>query len=170
MNKPFLALLSVITLLVIFASPAKAATWECQLAGEMSGVKLGFIFGGQVIRGDGEIRCATEKDGVSRNVKLPVRLSIVGGGVGFDFTIVRHMQIFTNGIGGVNDPRDLTGQFNVAASAGVTLIDQGRSVDSAISVKHKARGLGFEVGMTGEDAIGLGARVHGLIFVVEPRN
>jgi len=167
-------LFSLIVALPLFAGnvlEARADTWKCEMRGEMSGVKLGFLFGGQVIKGDGNIHCEVEQTGGAqvRTVAFPVRISIVGGGIGFDFTVVHQMEIFTAGIGGIRNPQDLLGQFSVSASAGITLIDQGRNVDAAISVKHRARGLGFEVGMIGEDAIGLGARVHGLVFLVEPR-
>jgi hypothetical protein len=163
--KPMFALV----LFLFAAAPAKADGWSCQLVGEMSGVKLGFIFGGQVIRGDGEVRCTSSQGSESLGVSVPVRLSLVGGGIGFDFTIVRHVGVISAAIGEVLNPRDMLGQFSVATSAGVTLINQGHNVDSSFTVQHKARDVGFEVGLIGEDAVGLGARLHGLVFVIEPR-
>ena len=159
MKKAFLAIA-----LCVLSPSAFAETWRCEIGGDMAGVKLGFFFGGQVIRGEGEISCSTEG---GRESRVPVRLAILGGGVGFDFTIVRQVRIVSEGVGGLRGPADLLGAFSVAASAGTTLIHQGHNVDAAISVKGKGRGLGFEVGMIGEDAVGLGARVHGLAFLVE---
>ncbi len=150
--------------LVAFVSPAKAGTYVCHVSGEMSGVKLGFIFGGQVIRGNGEIHCNSHTE----NLTFPARLSIVGGGAGFDFTIVRNVKLLSASIAGVASPSQLAGRFSVSTTTGVNLIDQGRKVDSAIFLSKPDSVLSFEVGMFGEDAVGLGARVHGLAFVIEP--
>lgn len=155
---------AILAAALLFTPSAFAETWRCELGGDMAGVKLGFFFGGQVIRGEGEISCRTEG---GRAARVPVRLAILGGGVGFDFTVVRHVRVVSEGVGGVRAPSELLGSFSVAASAGTTLIDQGHNVDAAISVKSKGKGLGFEVGLLGEDAVGLGARVHGLAFLVE---
>lgn len=147
---------------------AAPSLYNCQLRGSMSGFKLGFILGGQYLSGRGMIRCTENARRNPRTVNMPVSLRIAGGGVGFDLTIVKRVNIITAGIGAVRRPRDLTGQFNVAASAGLTLIRRGYNVQSAISVKHRGNGLAFEVGFQGERAYGLGARLHGLVMTVRP--
>lgn len=150
---------------LLLSPPAFADSWRCQLGGDMSGVRLGFFFGGQVIRGQGEVSCVAKN---GRTARVPVRLAVFGGGAGFDFTVVRQVRVVSESVGGLRAPSDLLGSFSVAASAGATLIDQGHAVDAAISLEGKGgRSLGFEVGLVGEDAIGLGARVHGLGFLVE---
>jgi len=139
--------------------------YACRMQGEVSGVKLGFIFGAQVLGGYGNIICNDQR---GRRTVLPVRFDIVGGGFSFDLTYVDSAMIVTAGIGYVHSPMDLTGQFSVAASAGTTLITRGYNVQSAVSVKKHARGIGFELGFMGEEAYGLGARLHGLLMFVRP--
>ena len=164
--------LALTVALAAFSAPQQSQaqvldTWECQLDGNVSGVKLGFIFGGQFLRGDGEISCV-ELNNPDNQVFLPVTLTIAGGGLGFDFTIVRSVRVLSAGIGNVAGPASFTGSFKVAASAGVTLLDQGINADAALKLTAN-NGAGLEVGLIGEDAVGLGARLHGLIFTVEPR-
>lgn len=148
---------------------ADAAAYTCDLRGSISGIRLGFFIDGQVLGGDGMIHCVDATHHGRSDVNLPVRVRLVGGGVGFDFTIVRRVDLRTAGIGFVRRPSDLLGQYDVAASAGYDLIHHGISVQSAISVKHRGHGLAFEVGFQGERAIGLGARLNGLLMSVEPR-
>ncbi len=147
---------------------AAPSLYNCQLRGSMRGFKLGFGIGGQYLSGTGMIRCTENTRRNPRTVDMPVRLRIAGGGVGFDLTIVRRLNLITAGIGAVRRPRDLTGQFSVAASAGFTLIRRGYNIQSAISVKNRANGIAFEVGFQGEKAYGLGARLHGLVMTVRP--
>jgi len=147
---------------------AAPSLYNCQLRGSMRGFKIGFGLGGQYLSGTGVIRCTENARRSPRTVSMPVRLRIAGGGVGFDFTIVRRVNIITAGIGSVRRPRDLTGSFNVAASAGVTLIRRGYNINSAISVKNRANGVAFEMGFQGERAYGLGARLHGLVMTIRP--
>lgn len=161
-------LLALVTLTGFAAAPQAHAldNWECQLEGEVSGLKLGFIFGGQFLQGEGLITCV-ETSFPENNVELPVKLTIAGGGLGFDFTIVRGVRVLTAGIGNVVGPESFLGSFKVGASAGATLINQGFSVDAALKLTAN-NGGGFELGLVGEDAIGLGARLHGLVFAIEP--
>lgn len=169
MKKLFLALVASLTL--ASAPQAKADvvdTYACQLKGRMAGVRLGLGLGGQLLDGKGEIVCVSDNGG--ETVVIPVKLAIVGGGFSFDFNIVRKLNLVTVGIGKVRNPYDLTGQFSVGASTGYTFIKHGLSVQSAISVKNRANGLAFEIGLMGEKAYGLGARLHGVVLVVKPRN
>jgi hypothetical protein len=172
MKKSLLAIIGTIGLFMATADSAKADAWTCEMNGRVSGIKIGFIFGGQIISGNGLISCTGEDNSGNAftPVKIPVKITILGGGVGFDFTIVRRLNVFSGAVGEVRNPRDLLGQFDVGASAGVTLIKRGYNVSSAISVKNEANGLGFELGMTGERAYGLGARLHGYVMNVEPLN
>lgn len=163
-------LLCLSAALALFVSPpsARAAdTWECQLKGDIAGVRLGFIIGGQVLKGDGVITCK-EAGGAGLLVDQPVSLAVVGGGVGFDFTIVRSLRVISAGVGDLQGPELFTGSFNMGATAGATLINQGISVDSAVKLTRDD-GFGFEMGFTGEDAVGLGVRLHGLVFKITPR-
>jgi hypothetical protein len=166
--KRYLYLL-VLGLVLWIPSQARADSYTCNLRGTMSGVAIGFIFDGEFITGHGVYTCIVQDTGhAPRTVQVPVRLALVGGGLGFDFTIIQSMNLIADGIGEVRNPRDLLGEFNVGASAGVTLINRGYNIDSAISVKHRGNGIGFEVGFIGERAIGLGARVNGFILSVKP--
>ncbi len=148
---------------------AAPASYSCDLRGSISGIKLGFFIDGQVLGGDAVIHCTDATHNGLRDVYMPVRVRVIGGGVGFDFTIVKRTNLVTAGMGLVRRPADLLGQYDVAASAGVTLINRGFNIQSAISVKRRGNGVAFEIGFQGERAVGLGARLDGLLMVVEPR-
>jgi len=139
--------------------------WDCTLDGNISGLSISVFFGGQILTGDGEVVCTNPNDGNSLLVSMPVRLTLVGGGGGFDVTIVRSMRVYSSGISVVGGPKALLGNFNVAASAGLTLIEHG--VDFNVAVKVSREGLGFELGLFDKDTIGLGVRLHGMIFSIE---
>jgi len=176
------AILTLVGALALFSGPvfadeleatvnpdAQGAAYTCDMRGAISGIKLGFFIDGQILGGDAVIHCKDATNSGLRDVSMPVRVRVIGGGVGFDFTIVQRANIISDGIGAVRSPRDLVGQYDVAASAGITLINRGYNVQSAISVKRRGNGVAFEVGFQGEKAIGLGARLNGLVLVVEPR-
>jgi hypothetical protein len=160
-------ILGIILGALTFSSSALAVdNWECRLDGNVSGVKLGFIFGGQFLQGYGQIDCI-EINNPTNHVVEPVKLTVAGGGIGFDFTIVRSVRLISAGIGNVVGPESFLGSFKVGATAGATLINQGINADAAVKIT-KNNGFGLELGLIGEDALGLGARLHGLVFIVEP--
>jgi len=164
-------LMAALGITAFASTQAKADSYTCKLRGSMSGVALGFVFDGEFISGHGTYSCVEQDGGSSpRTINTPVRLSLVGGGVGFDFTVIQSVNIIADGIGEVRNPRDLLGEFNVGASAGATLINRGYNIDSAISVKQRANGIGFEVGFIGERAVGLSARLNGFVMRVKPEN
>src|SRR5690606_37339936 len=132
--------------------------------------KPGWGVAGQYMSGKAMITCSSERQGKMRHVQTPVKVRIVGGGGGFDFTIVRSMKFTTGGLGYVHSAHDFYGSFTVGKSAGVTLIKRGYTVNSAISVKRKARGLAFELGFMSEKAYGLGYRLHGTVMTIKPWN
>ena len=72
---------------------ADAAAYTCDLHGAIEGFKLGFILDGQLLGGDAVIHCKDATNRGLRDVSLPVHVKIVGGGVGFDFTIVKRATI-----------------------------------------------------------------------------
>lgn len=142
--------------------------YSCRMDGQLKGLKLGWGIGGQYMSGKGAITCVDLRHGQPRKIHMPVKVRIIGGGLGFDFTIVRGLKFTSGGLGYVHSPMDLTGSFSVGASSGVTLIKRGYNVNSAISVKKHAKGLAFELGFSGEKAYGLGARLHGTVMTVRP--
>ncbi len=142
--------------------------YSCRVNADMKGLKLGFGPGAQYMSGYGEIHCVDMRHGVARQIRVPVKVRIVGAGVGFDFTIVRGVRMTSGGLGYVASPMDLTGSFSVGHSAGVTLIKRGINVNSAISVKKHGKGLSYELGFMGERAYGLGARLHGTVMTIRP--
>ena len=147
----------------LLAPASHADSWRCQLAGDMAGVRLGFFFGGQVIRGEGELSCEA---GSGRAALVPVRLAILGDRAVFDFTAVRQVRIVSQVVP-VRAPSELLGTYLVAA--GATMIGEGEAESSAIRLEGAGKSPGFEAGLTGHQAAGLGARVHGLTFLVERR-
>ncbi len=142
--------------------------YSCRLDGEMNGVRLGLGFSAQVMGGRGMIRCIDKRHGDVREVNVPVRITVLGAGPGADLSVVKHVRVTTGGLGLVHNPKDLTGHFSLAGSAGVTLIDRGYGVQSAVSVKRHGHGVSFEMGFMGEEAYGLGARLHGMVMFVNP--
>lgn len=166
-------LMSLLCLLAL-ASPAHARSPEnaplhgyvCQLEGEMKGLRLGFGIGAQFLGGKGVISCIAPRTG--RHYHLPVKFRLLGAGAGFDLNWVRNVRLVTAGFGVVASPYDLTGQYAVGAGTGITFVNRGVGVQSAISLKHKARGISLDVGLAGERAYGLGARLHGMVFWIKP--
>lgn len=164
-------ILSLLTLLA-FASPladAKAASldnWDCRMKGNISGLKLGFGLGGQFLSGDGAIYCS-QSENPDLIIRQPISITIVGGGFTlFDITYVKAVKVVTAGIGRVNGPDSLIGKYKISASAGGTLINRGINVDIALAANSES-GFGFEVGLQGEKAYGLGLRLYGLFLVIE---
>lgn len=163
--KSFLFLLG----LFFISTPSQAGvdTWQCRLEGNIKGAKLGFGLGGQYLGGKGVVRCVDGND-FQNVVVVPVKMKLIGGGWGFDFTIVKSVQVVSAGIGNLSGPEAFFGSFKVGATAGATLIDQGINADAAIRLS-KNNSFGLELGLIGEDALGLGVRLHGLVFLVQPR-
>jgi len=142
--------------------------YSCRLDGTLRGLRLGFGPGAQYMSGRGEIHCVDLRHNVAREIRVPVKVRIVGAGVGLDFTLVRSLRFTSGGLGYVHDPMDLTGSFSVGKQLGGTFVKWGAGVQSAVSVKRHAKGLAFELGFMGEKAYGLGARLHGTIMTVRP--
>lgn len=142
--------------------------YSCQLVGDMAGIDIGAGVSGEVMGGRGTISCTDRSFGETHNVDVPVRITIIGVGPGFDFAVVKHVRLITGGLGLVRSPMDLTGQFTLGASAGLEFFNHGYAVDSAVSVKRHATGLGFELGFMSEEAYGLGAHLHGMLMIVNP--
>lgn len=148
------------------ATTANVATYECYLEGEVKGIGVSFIFGGQIIDGDGYIHC-TASNGLYQ--ETPVRLTFVSGGVGFDFSIIQSMTVRSNTVQLTGGPEDMIGSFSVGATAGATLITQGIDFDAAVKVTNGS-GLGLELALIGKDVIGLGVRLHAMTFIVSEQD
>ena len=140
--------------------------YVCRFEGELRGLRLGFGISAQFLGGRGSISCIAPATG--RHYHLPVKYRLLGAGPGYDLAWVRKVKVTSAGIGVVSSPYHLTGQFAVGAASGATFIKRGIHVQSAISVKKKARGIAFELGFQGERAYGLGARFHGMVLWVKP--
>jgi hypothetical protein len=137
--------------------------YNCELAGSMHGMSVAVFFGGEVISGPGVLSCAN--DSTKQQVTIPVKLSLLGGGVGFDFSVIRNIAVHTANIR-VFNPASLVQTYALGATAGVTLVNAGVGFDVAASLTGR-QGLGFEVGFTGEDAVGLGAHLFAMTFKIE---
>jgi hypothetical protein len=169
MKKYLLSLLAAASL-TAYAAPAQAEltvidNWVCHLKGNISGIRLGFGIGGQYLDGHGVIACAQANNPRVR-VSKPVELTVVGGGVGFDFTVVKSVKLISAGIGRVGGPDSFLGQYKIAASTGANLIKWGIEANAAVKVTDDY-GFGFELGFQGERAYGLGARLHGLVLIID---
>ncbi len=155
---------------IVLSQAASAHTirgMKCNLEGEMSGLSISIFFGGQALAGEGEIVCTSPE--FNGEIVQPVELRLVSGGVGFDITFVKSIDVVAYGIDVAHDPNQLTGSFKVGATAGATLFDQGVDFDAALKLS-RGQGFGFEVGLIGKDAIGLGVRLHGMVFKITPIN
>lgn len=146
--------------------PTAEMAWSCTLDGSVSGARVGFIIGAQTLKGPGVISCVSaDGDYVS---EANVNISIVGIGVGLGLTRIKNMSVNTFGVGVVGGPAAMMGSYRVGASTGYTFINHGYDVDAAIQLSKQ--GLGFEVALTGEDATGIGAHLHGMIMNITPAN
>jgi hypothetical protein len=141
--------------------------YYCSIAGQLTGRSITIGIGGQKIGGDGYISCRTAiGDDV---IQIPVRISLFGAGVGLDYSVVHAMWIYSAGIGVVSHPEVFLGTYSVGASIGTTLITAGFDFDAAIKVA-KEGGLGFEFGISGKEAVGLGSHAHATWLKIERRS
>lgn len=146
---------------------AEDASYTCIIDGDISGASIAIGFGGQILAGDGWLQC-TDNRGPRRGVvNVPVHMTMLGGGAGFEVSIVRAVHIRSAGVG-VNDPSELFREFSVGASAGATLLTTGIGFDAAVRVGD-ASGFGFDLALQGRDAIGLGAHLYGMGFSIARR-
>lgn len=171
MKRMIYALAITLSATLLSLPPASASTPElaattCKLEGELSGLGLGFIWGGQIISGDGEISCRTD-EGVEVS-RVPVQMQFISGGFGFDFSIINSMVVESGSVRVSNGPNDLVGSFSVGATAGMTLIDTGIDFDVALKLT-KEPGLALELAVKSKDVDGLGARLHAMTFIVTPK-
>lgn len=152
---------------ILCSTAAQAETtqrYHCTLDGHIHGVSIGIGLSGQELHGPGRLTCRDRQTGHRESRR--VELNLVGIGIGFDFTIVKSMRVHSSGIETAVGFPDFDRSFNVGAIAGVTVVDDGVSVDSAVQVSDEQ--LGFELGFIGERAIGLGARLQGMVFTIKP--
>ena len=148
-----------------FNLPAQAASiYNCQLSGTMQGASVAVFLGGQIISGPGYLSCT---DSARRHYTIPVKLSLLGGGVGFDVSIIRAMTVRSSSIRLAN-PEMVFRSFGLGATAGATLVNAGIAFNVAARVTDNA-GLDFEVGFSGQDAIGLGGHLYAMGFSIERR-
>lgn len=137
----------------------------CELNGNVSGIGLSLIWGGQVISGSGTLECR-EADGTFIDA-VPVHLTFLSGGLGLDFSIIRSMNVRSGRVFVANGPSDFLGSFSVGATAGVDLLNRSLNFDAAVRVTREP-GVGIELALTGRDAIGFGARLHATTLIVTP--
>lgn len=150
-----------LSFLTLMLSPLFAqAAQECYLDGTVSGIGLSIGWGGQIISGDGSLVC----DGAQA---IPVELQFVSGGWGFDFSIIKKMKV-TSSVFLLERPEDVEGKYSIGATAGATLIREG--VDFNVALQAQKNNLGFELALTGKEAVGLGARLQAMVFIVKPKN
>lgn len=170
MRKYILGLAAALSL-VGFAAQANVETeavsaplYTCKLRGHISGGSIAIFIGGQVLQGPGTITCTQNITG--ETYRTPVEMKLVGGGVGFELSKIRRTEVYSAGIG-VNDPRFFYRSFAVGATAGASLVRVGLGFDAALRLSDG--GVGFDVGLKGQDIVGLGAHLYGMVFSIEPR-
>ena len=165
MKKFMTIAIGAITAILVLAPGTAMADggYTCDLDGHIGGASLGFGLSAQVLSGKGVLRCRDNSTGEysRRNVKL----SLVGAGVGFDFTVVRSLRLHAAGIETARGLDDFDHSFSVGAIAGATVLSDGLSAQSALRVSNE--GLGFELGLMGQEAVGLGVRLQGMVFSIE---
>ncbi len=159
-------LLLPIALLAIFTHTAQAENraYTCYLEGNAKGLSISIGFGAQIIRGNGIVRCQSG----SRVITRPVKIRFYSAGIGFELAYIKSMRIRSSKIRIYDGPEGLIGEYDIGATAGVTLLNQGIDFDAAIEVTS-SDGFGFEVAMIGKDVYGLGAKLHGMIFAIKAR-
>jgi hypothetical protein len=143
----------------------RAMVYTCQLRGRIHGESVAVIIGGENLKGTGYLTC--ENNVTGKRIRVPIAMSLVGGGIGFDFTIIRGIRIFSAGFG-IDDPSQFMGTFGLGITGGATLGRAGLGFDVAFEIKNRA-GLDVELGLQGENARGLGAHLYGMEFRVSRR-
>ncbi len=165
--------------LVMFASLSMAAQSEnsfynerdgspsaytCHLDGYIEGWSIAIGIGGQYIRGDGVLTCKTDMGEVT---EIPVKLKLIGAGIGLEVSHIQYIGVHTAGVS-VSDPNEFYRRYSLGATAGATLINAGVSFDVALSASAKG-GPSFELGFTGQEAVGLGVHLYGMGFQISRR-
>ncbi len=151
----------------LISLPAMAQTtsgYDCSLDGTIHGASIGFVISGEVLSGVGTLSCRDLDTG--RMKHKDVKMKLVGAGVGFDFTVIRALRLHAAGVQAARGFDDFKRSFDVGANAGVTVLSDGVNVDTALQVNKN--GFGFTLGLIGEDAIGLGVRLQGMVFTITP--
>ena len=147
------------------ADAAKAFAYTCQLRGRIHGNSVAIIIGGEYLSGTGYLTCENNISG--KSMRVPIAMSLVGAGIGFDFTVIRSIRIFSAGFG-IDNPSRFAGEFGLGVTGGATLVRAGLGFDVAFEVRNRA-GLNVELGLQGENAVGLGAHLYGMTFKVARR-
>lgn len=138
--------------------------WSCDIQGEMNGFRVGFGWGIQGMKGEGEVICTSYA--TAETESYPVKLRMVGFGPTFEFSKIKNIHVLGIGIG-VSSPEALLQSFSVGPSAGVSLIDHGIYVDAAISLSARGR-LSFDLGLQGQEIRGIGVHAHVKTFNIKP--
>lgn len=161
----------LLALPLMFSTVSKADTqvsadashsYTCSLSGRMKGLNVAIGLGGEVIKGRGTLTCRSAAGNVTRT---PVRLSLAGGGAGLEFSVIKRIDIRSADIQ-TRDPHYVMRSYHIGATAGGTLVKKGIDFDTAFKVNGDAKGEGFEVGLQGKDALGLGVHLYGMVFKV----
>lgn len=155
-----------LALLMAFTPSAEAAPtgYECYLDGTAKGLSISIGFGAQVIRGDGVVTCTSDEGTFTK----PVKLGFYSAGIGFELAYIKSLRVRSSKIRIYDGPESFIGEYDIGATAGVTLINQGLDFDAAIEVTADD-GFGFEVAMIGKDVVGLGAKLHGMVFAIKEK-
>lgn len=141
------------------------STNHCYIDGSVKGMGLSFVFGGQIIAGEGVITCTDSNQQLVEQV--PVRIQFMSAGLGFDFSVIREIQVHSAALRLSNGAADLVGSFSVGATAGATLLDQGIDFDTAIQIRREP-GLSLALALKGKSAVGLGVRLQAMTMLVTP--
>lgn len=142
----------------------KGPLYTCHLSGSMSGGSIAIIVGGQYIHGMGNIICTNNFS--HKRMRLPVKLKLIGAGVGFELSQIKNLRLFTAGLG-VNNPNFFNQSFAIGATTGASLVRAGFEFDTAVRLSKN--GVGFELGIQGREVLGLGAHLYAMTFQISPR-
>ncbi len=137
---------------------------QCRLDGTLRGLAISVGIGGQVLMGRGVITCGDESNLTTQNV----RLRIFAGGLGVDVTYIHRLHIAARGIESNLGLTGVYGGYRIGHSVGMTLIHNGVRADSFVNLQREDGSMNFDVGLMGEDAYGLGVRLHGQVLHIHP--
>lgn len=162
-----LSLAAVLLSAIGLVGTAEAAptAYSCYLDGSAKGLSISIGFGAQVIRGDGVVTCTSSE---GETFTKPVKLGFYSAGIGFELAYIKSMRVRSSKIRIYDGPESFIGEYDIGATAGITLINQGLDFDAAVEVTADD-GFGFEVAMIGKDVIGLGAKLHGMVFAIKEK-
>lgn len=150
----------------------KSTVWDCQMHGNMAGLKIGVGVGAKLIGGQGHLTC----NGYNRQGEVvacynqKIEMGLIGVGKGIGLSVVRNLTVNSLYIDSIRNPQELMGTtFGFGGSVDLTALFVGVGAQANVTVSTRS-GLGAEVGFSHGREFGLHAGAHVQGFVINKYN